>query len=668
MLEYLQQLEEIIDDAFVKVSDVTPSIWYEENMIMPRGSAFPGPFKFDLTPFWREPLDCAHKSHPAKEITIMKGAQLGGTAAVLNPLVGYTIAQNPGNIMFLTGHSDLSDAAVNKIDQMIDACSIRDMIRPNVLRAKNSRTGDTNKSKEFAGGNLMAGSVTNHNLLRQHDVMIMVVDDYDAAAMSSKHAGSTRELVQKRTSAYAHKKKIYWVSSPQLKGSSNIEQCFLLGDQRYYFVPCPCCGDHIRLIWSVERKGSKEMAGITWKLDEKGNLDPDSVGYICQSCGGFFDSSNKYEMNMNGKWIPTEHEPKEKNHYTYQISSLYAPPGMDDWAYYVQQYINANPKEEKVDERKMQTFVNVVLGETYQPTGKTLKAAIIQKNIQKYEIGTIPEKLSIEQGNGKIVMLTCGVDLNGKEDDARLDWEIVAWSENESSYSINHGSIGTFIPRATKKEKLKDREKWTYNHGVPNSVWKELDRIISEIYLTDTGRKTKIQLTGIDCGYQTQLAYNYVDNSHNHVTALKGKDEDKYVPVGKDIKNYKPARERSNLYLVEANMIKDELSRHLALKYNPAYHDSQPNGFCNFPIPSGGKYLYNNFFSHFEAEEKILDHDGKYRWKKKNDVVQNHLFDCRLYAMISKEVMLELAGKAGILPSKNPTWGEYADWAVSKIK
>lgn len=667
MLEYLQQLEDIVDDSFVEVSDVTPSIWYEENMIMPRGSAYPGPFKFDITPFWREPLDCAHKSHPAKEITIMKGAQLGGTAAVLNPLVGYTIAQNPGNIMFLTGHSDLSDAAVNKIDQMIDACSIRDMIRPNVLRAKNSRTGDTNKSKEFAGGNLMAGSVTNHNLLRQHDVMIMVVDDYDAAAMSSKHAGSTRELVQKRTSAYAHKKKIYWVSSPQLKGSSNIEQCFLLGDQRYYFVPCPCCGDHIRLIWSVKRKNSKEMAGITWKLDEKGNLDPDSVGYTCQSCGGFFDSSHKYNMNMHGKWIPTEKDPKEKNHYTYQISSLYAPPGMDDWAYYVQQYINANPAGQKVDERKMQTFVNVVLGDTYQPTGKTLKAAMIQKNIQKYEVGTIPEKLSIEQGNGKIVMLTCGVDLNGKEEDARLDYEIVAWAENESSYSVDHGSIGTFIPNATKQDKLKDRKKWSYNHGVPNSVWKELDNIVGKIYETDSGRKTKVMLTGIDCGYQTQLAYNYLDFTNLSVTGLKGKDEDKYVPVGKDQKQYKPAQERANLYLVEGTMVKDELSRHLALKYNPEYHDSQTGGFCNFPTPSGGKYLYENFFSHFEAEEKLLDHDGKYRWKKKPNK-QNHLFDCRLYAMVSKRILIEWLGKSGAITSKNPSWGDYVAWAIGKIK
>lgn len=664
-MDYLDTLTDIIENSSKELSDIKPSDWYAENMIMPRGSAFPGPFSFERTPYWKEPLDCAHKSHPAKEVTIMKGAQLGGTAAVLNPLVGYTISQHPGNIMFLTGHSDLSDAAMNKIDQMIDACSIRDLIRPNVLRAKNSRTGDTNKSKEFPGGDLKSGSVTNHNLLRQHDVMIMVVDDYDAAAQSSKFAGATRELVQKRTSAYAHKKKIYWVSSPQIKGTSNIESTFLLGDQRYYHVPCPCCGDHIPLKWAVQIDGSEEMGGITWKLDNHDNLIQESVGYICQSCGGFFDSSNKYEMNLHGIWKPSILEPLEKNHYSYQISSLYATPGMDDWDYYVQQYLNANPKDRKRDEKKMQTFVNVVLGETYEFKGDNLKANQIQKNIQRYEIGTVPEKISIEHGNGKIVMLTCGIDLNGKEDDARLDWELIAWAENESSYSVAHGSIGTFIPREGKKKK--DRPYWSYQHGVERSVWPELDKILSKAYPVDTGREMKVMLSGIDCGYNTKHAYQYLDVTNCSTVGLKGKDEDEFIPVGRDVKNYRNSKQRANLYLVEANLIKDKLSSWLKLKYDERSHDKQPNGFCNFPTPSEGLYLYDNFFSHFESEQKVMDHDQRFRWKKISDVHQNHLFDCRLYGMISKEILTDWVCK-DILKVKNGSWGDYVGWALGNIK
>src|SRR5690242_13656001 len=119
MIESLESVfGEILEATRLHLSDIKPSEWYESRMIMPRGSAFPGPFTFERTPYWREPLDCVSKDHPAKEISIMKGAQSGGTAAVLNPIVGYTITQNPGNIMFLTGHSDLSQAAFLKIDAM----------------------------------------------------------------------------------------------------------------------------------------------------------------------------------------------------------------------------------------------------------------------------------------------------------------------------------------------------------------------------------------------------------------------------------------------------------------------------------------------------------------------------------------------------------------------
>lgn len=656
MSNYIESLENILDDCKIELSDILPSDWYEQNMIMPRGSAFPGPFSFELTPYWKEPLDCAHKNHPAKEVTVMKGAQLGGTAAVLNPLVGYTISQNPGNIMFLTGHADLSDAAVKKLDQMIDSAGLRKLIRPSVLRAKNQRTGDTNKSKEFPGGDLKMGSVTNHNLLRQHDVMIMVVDDYDAAKGSSKDAGATRELVQKRTSAFAHKRKIYWVSSPQLKGSSNIEDVFQKGDMRYWHVPCPCCNKMIRLEWTLPRNdNSGEMAGITWKLNDEGALIEDSVGYICQECGGFFDSSHKYQMNLKGIWVPSTTNPVEPYHYSYQISSLYAPPGMDDWDFYVKQWLNANPKEADRDEKKIQTFNNVVLGVTYEPVGKELKAGEIQKNIQNYEIGILPEKLSIEQGNGKIVMLTCGSDLNGREDDARLDYEIVAWTENMSSYSIAHGSIGTFIPREGKNKI--DREKWSYEHGVENSVWKKLQEVLGQVFETDTGRKMKIFLSGIDCGYMTQHVYNFIDNSNLSVVGIKGKDYDKYIPMGKDVKTYHPAKEKTNLYLAEVNIVKSELERLLSLKYDKRYHDGQPSGFCNFPIPSGGKYLYENFFSHFEAEHKIVDSEQRFKWQKKSDVVQNHLFDCRIYNMVCRDIFMDIVLKE--LKIKNPTWGDY---------
>lgn len=651
--------KEILESTRLYLSHITPSEWYEKHMIMPRGSAFPGPFSYDLTPYWREPADCAAKDHPAKDITIMAGAQGGKTAAVINPIVGYTIAQNPGNVMFLTGHSDLSQAAFLKLDVMIANCGIRDLIKPNVQRKKNARSGDTDKVKEFPGGTMWGGSVTNHNLLRQYDVMIMIVDDFDAAPMSSKQAGSTLELVRQRTAAYAHKAKRLYVSSPQLKGLSNIENVYNLGDKRLYHVPCPLCGDHIVLQWSV-LTGNNETAGITWKVDTQGHLDRKSVEYICQSCGGAFKETHKYEMNLAGFWKPTV-VPIEENHYSYHISSLNAPPGMNDWATYVQQYINANPVGGKPNERKNQTFQNVVLGQVFEKTGKTNEANAVQKNVRIYKVGIVPEQLSIKDGSGQIIMLTCACDLNGKEDDARLDWEIVAWAENGSSYSVKHGSIGTFIPGESGKAVKIDRVHWTYQHKLSNCVWPELTKILREPLHTDNGRKMNILFTGVDCGHFTNHAYTFIDDTNFNVVGVKGDKEGQLRKLGYDVAPFKPAKERTRLYLLDVNNIKDMVSSNIELKWNVG-SDVQPPGFLNFPQPESGLYGFNNYFSHYEAEHRVEDEkDGVVVgtiWKKKKSNSQNHFWDTHVYNYALREIWADLCLKSATPPSKG-NWYDF---------
>ena len=669
----VDSIDEIIDATRLHLSTVKPSVWYEKNMIMPRGSAFPGPFSFDLTPYWREPLDCAAKDHPAKEVSIMKGAQLGGTAAVLNPIVGYMISQNPGNTMFLTGHTDLTDAAFVKIDHMIDNCGIRDLIRPNMNRSKSSRTGDTGKLKEFPGGTLWSGSVTNHNLLRQYDVMIMIVDDFDAAPMKSVKAGSTRELVQKRTSAFAHKKKIFWVSSPQIEDLSNIDDVFKKGDQRYYNVPCPCCGEAIVLQWQIDID-SREKAGITWKIDTNGNLIRDSVGYICQKCSGFFNSSHKYEINKSGFWVPTV-IPKEENHWSYQISSLYAPPGMDDWDYYVQQYINANPAGGKVDEAKHQTFVNVVLGLPYKQKGKTVNANVLQQNIRNYEIGIVPEWKSIRDGNGSIIMLTCAADMNGvmsdDRKDVRLDYEVVAWTESGASYSISHGSIGTFVFQENKLKDKKDRARWTYEHNKPNSVWPEFEKILNTVWTTDTGGKMKILLTGLDTGHFTTYAYAFIDKTKvPNVFGLKGNKEGQMRKFGADIPIFKPAQERVKLFLVDVNHVKDILAADIEQQWSGT-PEPQPTDFMNFPTPSKGLYLFATFFSHYEAEHRVIENkDGEgvaAVWKKKTAHSQNHFYDCRVYNYTLREIWADMVFKA-CKPARKGNWHDFVAYMKAQKK
>lgn len=673
--EYGGHVEEMIAAACsYTISSIKPSDWAEQNRVMTTEvSPFPGKFKFNRTPYLKEICDTASPEHPASKIAVIKGAQIGFSTGVIENVIGYIIAENPGPTLFLTGHSDLAEEAMNgKIDQMIDSCNLRPLIRPNVLRKKNQRTGDTSKSKEFPGGSLVAGSAGNHKLLRQRSVRFGFIDDYDAAKKSTKESGSTTEMIEQRFAAYYDIMKLYYISTPELKETSNIEPVYLLGDQRKYNVPCPKCGDYITLEWSIKVDG--KVAGIHYELDENNKLIGGSVGYICQSCFQKFTDKYKYEMLLNGEWKPTA-QPSEPGYYSYHLSSLYAPPGMYDWNHYVIQYLNANPPGGEQNPKKMQTFVNLVLGQTYEEKGDAPKAKFLQQNMMDYERGIIPRQLSRDQGNGEIVLITCACDLNGLVDDARLDYEIVAWSEAGPSYSVDHGSIGTFIPNQTRAQKDKtDRAKLTYNTGESNNVWTEFEKIVTNQYETDDGHKMFIGITGVDTG-NTYLgnAYSFVESMSGkaQVFGIKGKDEFTQRRVGVDTPLFKKGRERSDLYIVEVNQVKDEIAQMMKLKWKQGSDSEQPYNFMNFPIPSGKAYTFNSYFSHFEAEHRILETDKagegvKFVWRKKNSAVQNHLFDCRIYNYALREIVFVNVSKE--LKIVSPSWKEYCDFVLGRRK
>lgn len=667
-MSFLPQLQQIIDSSLYQFSDIKPRDWFEQNMTIPQGSSSrPGRVSYNYTPYWIEPINRMAKDDPAKYIAIMKGVQIGCTTMVIMAAIAYIISENPGNVLFLTGHSDLTEEAISlKLDPTIDACGLRPLIKPTTLRAKNSRTGDTNKAKEFPGGSLRSGSVNNPNIQRQRDIMFCFADDVDAARQSSKSAGDTISLIEKRLASYYDKMKFVISSTPELKETSNVEPAFLAGDQRYFHVPCPCCGELIVWYWTVPVEGTDRMAGITYQLDDAGFLIDDSVGYICQKCEGFFNDSNKMELLNQGIWIPTA-RPSKEGYYSYHVSSLYAPHGMFDWKHYVYDYIAANPAGQPVKKELMKTFTNTVLGLTWEESGDSNKATELMKNIRNYEVETLPESMSLHDGNGHLVVLTCACDLNGTLDDARLDYEIVAWSESQTSYSVTHGSIGTFIPGQTQKQKEQDtREKWSYENYAPNSVWPELDRILAKIYTTDTGRKMRVIIAGIDTGYCELQAFTYIDKNNLKIAmvGLKGDKVDVAVRQDAELANFKLGASRNNLYMLRVNQIKDDLSHRIKLKWNVKNDAKQPAGFMNFPMPRDNQYQFNTYFAHFEAEHKKLDPASqKFVWQKKNSTVQNHLYDCHIYNMALTDILVWMFAKE--MKDKTFDWIKYCKMVLN---
>lgn len=654
----------LYNDTIIIKEKVWPSDWYErKKILMSSTAAIPGYVSYYNTPYWKEPVNCISPDHPAKDITIIGPAQDGKTFMVLEPMIGYTIECNPGNILHLTGNSDLSPDAALRVDTMIQNCKLGYLIKPQYVKLKNNRTGDTAIRKEYPMGIYRVNSITKKNALRQNDIMVLILDDADAAKRVDPKVGNLWDTAKGRTKAFEDKCKRVCTSSPEIKGHSLIEEVFSRSDQRSYYIPCPCpgCNEFIELQFQIQID-DKNTAGLTWKLDNMGRVDPKSVGYICQKCAGFFTEKNKLLWLNDGKWIP-QCEPKELYHYGYKKSGLYSSPGMTSWFTLASESHKCNPPGEPRIESQYQTFKNIMLGELYEPPTEQPQASDLMKRCRDYKIGIVPESVSESDGNGDILLLYATFDCNGTLNDARIDYEVRAKSRKGATYSVKYGSLGTFIARQSAEQKaMTVREKYTYKIDAPNSVFKLVDQLLDAVFEVDTGRKMKIGVSGMDCGYLDEHIFNYLDRnprtypttSSYGIFGLMG-DKDQGVVIHKEnLPKFKVASSRPNLYLVNVNEIKDDIANRMKLPWKKGEDGSQPHEFMNFP-----QYDYNGFFRHYESEERKENDKGYFGWQKKSPVHDNHLWDCGVYGYAVIDILLFNFLKKG-QKQANWTWADYA--------
>ncbi len=636
-------------------------------MSMSEGN-FQGRLSYDITPYWIEIINNLSPYSGFEELVLMAAAQGGKTKAIIEALICFFISQHPCNIGYISGNTDLALESMIDLDKAIKNASINHLIRPSTLRTRNSRSGDTNKMKEYPGGNLIGGSATNHKTFRRRNWRLIIADDIEEANDQSAKAGSTVEIIKKRANSYGKTKKIFWCSTPLREAGSIIYPLYKKGDQRKYHIPCQRCGAAIHLEWEIH-KDEKEKAGITWLYDTNGKLKAGSVEYICQECGRGFSEKNKYKFNKDGLWVPTA-EPETDALISYYWNNLYSAPGMDNWDTIVREYISANPVGQPRNERAMQTFWNLRMGLPYTQAGESPKASMIRENMRPYAIGTVPTLLSQKDGNGKIILLTFACDLNGIVDDARIDFEVVGHAENGATYSIIHGSVGTFIPREKTRVDRVDRKKWSYEFGKENSVWGELDRVMREAYPGDDGLFYQPNMPSIDLGHLADYVWTFVDWTigkypGNPAVGIRGLKDEKYKLHGGNDKIFSVGQARTDSYFVQVGLVKDTVSNYMQLKWDRE-KESQPPNYMNYPLPDPEKklYLYEGFFKHYESEERTQqqDKDGMmfFRWEKKNAAVQNHFWDCRIYNIANREIIVKELGKQ--LKQKQFEWPDYVTY------
>lgn len=456
------------------------SEWAERYRTLPReSSAEPGKYRTSRTPFMREIMDSLSPHRHNHETTFIKGTQIGGTEAGNNWL--FSIAHSmPGPCMMVLPTVDLAE--VHSKSKVAPSLVSMKCLKGIVSDPKSRTSGNTLLLKEFPGGFWRFSGANSAASFRSASIRFLFLDDMDGYPPDVGEEGDPVELAKKRTDAFASMRKIFYCSTPTLKGLSRIEKQYILSDQSLFYLPCPFCGKKQPLEWG----GEKAHYGIKWKKEKHtGEHRPETAVYRCKFCHRDIEERYKTQMLQDGEWV-AKYPKRSYRHRGFKVSSLYAPIGWVSWEQIIREFLEAKNNREK-----LKVWTNTRLAETWEDEGSQPEWSVLQGRAEPYHLFTIPPKA---------LVLTAGVDTQ----DDRLVVLVKGWGRGEESWVIWWGEI--------------------YGRPDEDETWVQLDNILfRKEYKHPSGVQMNIICTAIDTGgHYTHDVYNYVRNRAGRVIAIKG--------------------------------------------------------------------------------------------------------------------------------------------------
>ncbi|MFC7706094.1 phage terminase large subunit family protein [Plastorhodobacter daqingensis] len=432
-------------------ADLTVSSWADlHRKLASRASAEPGQYRTARTPYMREIMDRLSPGDPTQRIVFMKAAQVGATEAG-NNWIGFVIHQAPGPMLAVQPTVELAKRnSRQRIDPLIDESpELRERVKP----ARSRDAGNTMLSKEFAGGILIMTGANSAVGLRSTPARYIFLDEVDAYPASADEEGDPVTLAEARSLTFAHRRKVFLVSTPTIRGLSRIEREFEASDQRRYFVPCPHC-DAMQWL-RFER--------LRW---EKGR--PETAEYLCEGCDAAIAEHHKTRMLERGEWRATA-TATDPATVGYHLSALYSPVGWLSW----QRIARAHEAARGSDEA-MRAFRNTILGETWMETGEAPDWQRLADRREAWSPGTVPERG---------LFLTAGADVQKD----RIEVDVWAWGRGLESWLVDHLVL----------------------EGGPGdpACWQQLTDLLGRTWTHASGQLLSLARLAIDTGYETSAVY-----------------------------------------------------------------------------------------------------------------------------------------------------------------
>ncbi len=546
------------------------------------GSPLPGRWRNEVAPYLVEIMECLSPHHPAREVVFKKSAQVAGTEAGLN-LIGHTIDEAPGPILVVLPSLDEAKK-YNKV-KLGPTIEQTPSLRAKVLEQK-SRDEDssTTSFKRFRGGYLVLTGANSSKGLQMISVRTVIFEEISEFPFDVDGRGDPVDLALARTDAHTARRKIFYNSTPGLKGICRVSAKYEASDQRQYHVPCPHCGAEQVL----------DFANLRWNSD----TPPHGAFYVCAVHGCIIEHRHKRAMLAAGRWIA-----RYPGRFPgFALDQLYSP--FKTWDDIAARIVAAG-----TDPARLKVLTQQVKGLEWEDAGDAPDWEKLYARREDWPAGTVPH-------GGLMIVGAADVSHDG------IWYEVVAFGRGRTTWSIDAGFI----------------EGDTAHVDAP--AWRKLTEVYHRRYVAASGRDMPIQHFAVDSGdgKRARTVYDWV-RGRPLALAIKGVSGRNKPAVGTPstmtvTRSGRKTRRGLKVWPIGVDDLKAEFYAFLRIAPPTDGAEQFAPGYCHFPMGRDTRFfqqLTAEYLDQAEVKGRIVSF-----WRQTRP---NHFLDCRVYAMAMADLL-----------------------------
>ena len=606
------------------------SEWAGKHAWIPEeGNAEPGRFRLSRMPHQAAMLD--DPIDPGvREVYWMMASQFSGKTLMLAFIVEFCIAVLRKSILM---SRDTKDRAVEWMRDKFLPTARATPCMNGLLREPRKRDSEsTVVSRKFPGGVFKIIGAKSRGAFRSGSAGKIFQDEIDAYEITKE--GDPCALIDRAAKTFSDSWKIK-CSTTTLKGFSRIEAGFLSGDQQYYFLPCPICGEfqylkdeQLKFSFTAEEHERLKpilnhecnVSNHTWAIGKFPVIDTRRALYICEHCRRGWMDTQRIEAYMsghpdnppvvvNGKELRAEWRATAsfKGIRSRSLSGMYATIGLEKgFDNYLHQFAEKFLEAKRGGRETLMAWLNMFANKSFEDEAEKIDWKGLIDRAEDYE----PDEAIPPQ----VVWINFGADIHPD----RVEILFYGWGSGEESWCLSHHIIFGDFDMPSCQERVWDYlSNKKFNHPVLGPMTWSAGGM-------DSGHQTKVKAVYQFCGKHRSM----------NLFAVKGFEE----LTGGAIYEYKVEKvyggRRLNLH---TDVIKSTI-------YDRLRNKEPGPRYIHFPKERRGQFgtiFYNQLCSEKRVPVKQPKGGYVWRWMKIHTKARNEILDMTVYAFGVSEIAKE---------------------------